>query len=169
MFERLDTPKQLFDFQLGSALTMEHDSLMMLKELGVTANADDVKELFTHHQTETQGQIENLERIFRSFDMQPDRSPSSTTKGMMKEGTSLIAKARGDLADNAAITAALGTEHYEISVYESLIIAAEAMGEPGTVDLLEENLAEEKHTSEELVKLARTVTARARVHGSHAS
>lgn len=49
-----------------------------------------------------------------------------------------------------ALSCALGNEHYEISAYESLIIAVEAMGHDEAMALLRENLDQETHTSEEL-------------------
>ena len=159
MFEHFDHPKDLFEFQLGSALTMEHDSLNMLRELEMAAQSEEVKQLFSHHQEETQQQIQNLEKVFRLLGTEPDDSPSATTKGLMKEGTSMIAKTDKSLVDNVALSAALGTEHYEISAYESLIVAAEAMGAREVCDLLEQNLDQEKHTSEELTQCARRVAA----------
>lgn len=157
MFEHFEQPKELFEYQLGSALTMEHDSLMMLRELEMAAQSEEVKHLFSHHQEETQHQIENLERAFQLLGTEPDKSPSQTTKGLMKEGTSMIAKSDPALRDSVALSAALGTEHYEIAAYESLIVATEAMGNREVQALLQENLEQEKHTSEELKECARKV------------
>jgi len=159
MFEHFDHSKDLFEYQLGSALTMEHDSLNMLRELETAAQSDEVKQLFAHHQGETQQQIENLEKAFQLLGTEPNDSPSATTKGLMKEGTSMIAKTDKSLVDNVALSAALGTEHYEIAAYESLVVAAEAMGAREVCDLLQANLEQEKHTSEELTQCARKVAA----------
>jgi ferritin-like metal-binding protein YciE len=159
MFEHFDHAGDLFEYQLGSALTMEHDSLTMLRELEMAAQSPEVKQLFAHHQEETQQQIDNLERAFQLIGKEPDRSPSATTKGLMKEGAALIGKTDKSLVDNVALSAALGTEHYEISAYESLCIAAEAMGAGEVQNLLQQNLEQEKHTSEELAQAARKVAA----------
>jgi ferritin-like metal-binding protein YciE len=57
------------------------------------------------------------------------------------------------------LSAALGTEHYEISAYETLVTSAEAMGASEVVALLKENLQQEQHTSEELNVAAKKVAA----------
>lgn len=159
MFEHFDRPKDLFEYQLGSALTMEHDSLNMLRELETAAQSPEVRQLFSHHQAETEQQIQNLERGFQILGLDVNDSPSPTTKGLAKEGSALIAKTDRSLVDSVALSAALGTEHYEISTYESLIIAAEAMGAGEVRELLQQNLDQETHTSEELNRCARKVAA----------
>ena len=159
MFEHFTTPQELFEYRLGSALTMEHDSLDMLKELESAAQSADVKQLFSHHQDETEQQIANLEKCFSVLGIDVNDSPSPTTKGLAKEGSSLVAKSDPDLRDTVALSAALGTEHYEISAYQTLITTAEAMGAAEVVTLLKENLQQEEHTSEELNKAAKKVAA----------
>lgn len=62
------------------------------------------------------------------------------------------------MIDNVALSAALGTEHYEISAYQTLITSAEAMGATEAQSLLEQNLQQEQHTSDELVSAVRRVT-----------
>jgi ferritin-like metal-binding protein YciE len=161
MFEHFDRPEELFEYRLGSALTMEHDSLNMLRELEMAAQSDEAKKLFSHHQEETKEQIANLEKALQLIGSGPDRSPSPTTKGLMKEGTSLIAKTDKSLVDDVAFAAALGTEHFEIASYESLIISAEALGANEVKGLLEQNLQQEKHTSEELAQAARRLATAA--------
>ena len=157
MFEHFDQPQELFEYRLGSALTMEHDSLEMLGELEMAAQSAEIKKMFSHHADETRQQIANLERIFDLLDLPENDSPSPTTKGLAKEGASLIRKADASLVDNVVLAAALGTEHYEISAYQTLIASAEAMGAQEVQTLLEQNLEQETHTSEELTRMAKKV------------
>jgi ferritin-like metal-binding protein YciE len=160
MFEHFDTPQDLFNYQLGMALTMEHDSLDMLRELEMAAQSDEVKSLFSHHAEETEEQIANVERIFEILGIEKHEQPSPTTKGLAKEGTSLVGKTDPSLIDNVVLSAALGTEHFEISTYETLIVASDAMGAPQVKALLEKNLEQEEHTSDELSSMAKKVAAR---------
>jgi ferritin-like metal-binding protein YciE len=159
MFEHFEDPKELFEYRLGSALTMEHDSLDMLHELESAAQSDEIKHLFAHHAQETEHQIANLEKCFFTLGVDSNDSPSPTTKGLAKEGTSLIRKTDPALVDGVVLSAALGTEHYEISAYETLVTSAEAMGASEVVALLKENLQQEQHTSEELNVAAKKVAA----------
>jgi ferritin-like metal-binding protein YciE len=63
------------------------------------------------------------------------------------------------LVDGVVLSAALGTEYYEISAYQTLVTSAEAMGASEVVALLRENLQQEQHTSEELNAAAKKVAA----------
>jgi len=159
MFEHFERPQELFEYRLGAALTMEHDSLDMLRELEMSARSDEIKKLFSHHAHETEEQIANLERVFEVMGIEQSDSPSPTTKGLAKEGEAMIRKTDERIVDNVVLAAALGTEHYEISAYQTLIAAADAMGAPVVSELLNKNLEQEKHTSEELAAAARTVAA----------
>jgi ferritin-like metal-binding protein YciE len=159
MFEHFTQPQELFEYRLGSALTMEHDSLDMLRELEAAAQSDEIKSMFAHHAEETEHQIANLEKAFSTLGVDVNDSPSPTTKGLAKEGTSLIRKTEPALIDNVVLSAALGTEHYEISAYQTLITSAEAMGATEVVGLLKENLEQEEHTSEELNAAAKKIAA----------
>jgi ferritin-like metal-binding protein YciE len=103
----------------------------------------------------------NLEKCFKALGVDANDSPSPTTKGLAKEGTSLIGKTNDSLKDTVVLAAALGTEHYEISAYETLITSADAMGADEVVQLLKENLAQEQHASEELNAAAKKVAAAA--------
>jgi ferritin-like metal-binding protein YciE len=160
MFEHFEKPDELFEYRLGMAMTMEHDSLDMLRELEMAAQSDEVKHLFSHHAQETQQQIANLEQAFRLLNIEPNDAPSPTTKGLAKEGTSLIRKSDDALHDDVALSAALGTEHFEISTYQTLIVSADSIGAPEVARQLTENLEQEKHTSEELEQTAKKLAVR---------
>lgn len=146
----LESPQDLLRLQLRTALTMEDDSLAALKELAAAAKSAEVKKLFRHHQDETKEQIQNLHRVFTILEIPESTAPSPSTKGISKQAQSLIAKSAPSLRDQVTLSAALGNEHYEISAYQGLIIAV------GGVDaeasrLLQDNLDQETHTSEELL------------------
>jgi Domain of unknown function (DUF892) len=64
MFEHSNTPEEIFSFKLGSALTMEQDSLKMLETMADTTPRPQLKELFRLHASETRQQIENIKQCF---------------------------------------------------------------------------------------------------------
>lgn len=157
MFEHFHTADDIFSFKLGSALTMEHDSLQMLGELEEHAQRAELRTLFQEHAKETRGQIANLERCFELLGQNVNDSPSPATKGLSKEGKSTIGKTDQSLVDMVALAGALETEHYETAVYETLIISAEAQGASEIVSLLKENLEQEKAASEKIIRASRQV------------
>jgi ferritin-like metal-binding protein YciE len=156
----LDTPLALLHYQLRSALTMEADSLAALGELAKAAKSKEVKDMFRHHSDETKEQVENLHKVFSLLGLRGTSAPSPSTKGISKQAESLIGKSATKLRDQVTLSCALGNEHYEISAYQGLIIPATVMGATDAVLLLQANLDQETHTSEELQSmLQRIVTA----------
>lgn len=146
----LTSPTELLHFQLRTAMTMENDSLAALGELAKAARSAEIKKLFRHHAEETKEQIENLKSVFRLLELKESTAPSPSTKGISKQAESLLERSAPKLRDQVAVSSALGNEHYEISAYQGLIVPATAMGLPDVVNLLQANLDQEVHTSEEL-------------------
>jgi ferritin-like metal-binding protein YciE len=148
--QKLETPEDLIRFQLRTALTMEHDSLAALGELAAAAKSADVKKMFRHHADETKQQIANLQQVFTVLGLKESSAPSPSTKGISRQAGSLIERSAPSLRDRVTLSAALGNEHYEISCYQALLLPVQAMGASDAVTLLQDNLDQETHTSEEL-------------------
>jgi Uncharacterized protein conserved in bacteria len=146
----LEAPIDLLHLQLRTALTMEDHSLAALGELKSAAKSAEIKKMFDHHADETKEQIENLHQVFKLLDLRDTTAPSPSTTGITRQAESLIGKSGPKLIDQVVLSCALGNEHYEISAYQSLIIPLQAMGMPDAVALLQANLEQETHTSEEL-------------------
>jgi len=157
MFEHFTTPEEIFSFKLGSALTMEHDSLEMLGELASTTPRPELRELFNSHAEETRQQIANLEQCFELLGEQVNDSPSPATKGLAKEGKSTISKTNSSIVDAVLLAAGLETEHYEIAVYETLVNAAGARGAKDVAKLLQHNLDQEIAASEKIKDAAKRI------------
>lgn len=148
--QTLTSPTELLHFQLRTAMTMENDSLEALGELAKAARSAEIKKLFRHHAGETKEQIANLQQVFRLLELKESTAPSPSTKGISKQAASLLERSAPKLRDRVTVSCALGNEHYEISAYEGLILPASSMGLSDVVALLQSNLDQEVHTSEEL-------------------
>ena len=148
--QTLQTPNDLLHFQLRTALTMENDSLAALGDLARAAKSAEIKKLFRHHADETKEQIANLQQVFRLLELKESTAPSPSTKGISKQAVSLLERSAPKLRDQVALSSALGNEHYEISAYQALIVPSSALGLADVVKLLQANLDQEVHTSEEL-------------------
>ena len=157
MATTLQTPQELLHYQLRTAVTMENDSLAALGELAKSAKSAEIKQMFKHHAGETKEQLENLSKVFALLELKETTAPSPSTKGISKQAGSLIEKSAPKLRDQVVLSSALGNEHYEISAYQSLIIATSALGVPDVVALLQDNLDQETHTSEELMAKLREI------------
>ena len=144
MFERLNTPEEIFTFKLGSALTMEQKLVEVLEELEQHANRDEIKRALREHREQTRQHVINIEQCFQLLGEEVDDSPCPVVEAMAKDGKATIKKTDDSLVDAVVLAAATESEHYEIAVYETLITNAEARGASEVAALLVQNLEQEK-------------------------
>ena len=155
MFERLNTPEELFSYKLGAALKMENTVLEMLGDLEENSTREELKQQFRHHADETREQIQNIEQSFEALGQEPDDSPCPAIEGLEKEGKANIKKTDDTLVDNVILSGAAETEHHEIAMYETLIAHADGLAEHDVARLLRENLEQERHALGEVQRLMR--------------
>ncbi|WP_432492907.1 DUF892 family protein [Kineococcus auxinigenes] len=140
MFERLNSPEQIFSYKLGAALTMERDTLEMLGDLEDAAQRPELKQLLREHAAETRVQIETIEQCFALLGEEVDDSPCPVTKALAAEAKANLKKTDDSLVDAVILAGALETEYHEQAVYETLVIHARARGAERVAVLLESNL-----------------------------
>lgn len=164
MFGRIENPKELLLFKLGSALKMENTVLQMLGKLERQSQRRELKDQFSHHADETRGQIKNIEQAFGALGERPDEKPCLPIEAIDKEGTMNMKMTDEGLVDAVILSGAADTEHHEIAVYESLITLAGATGHEDIVGLLRENLEQEQHTLDEVRKATQKVAHEMAAH-----
>jgi ferritin-like metal-binding protein YciE len=157
MFERFETPNQLFTYKLGSALKMEDTVLAMLGRLHEKTQRDDLRQRLAHHAEETRQQITNVEHAFSAIDEEPDKNMDLVIEAIDKEGLANIKRSEDALVDTVILGGAAETEHHEIAVYEWLIAEAESLGHQEVVRLLQQNLEQEQHMLEEVRRATRSI------------
>ena len=158
MFERLNTPEEIFNFKLGAALKMENTVLEMLGDLEKSAQRDELKQMFRHHVQETRQHITNIERSFELLGEEADDSSCPAIEGLQKEGKATIKKTDDSVIDAVIIAGASETEHHEIAVYETLVTNAQARGASEVAQLLAQNLEQEQHTLDELKQVGQRIS-----------
>jgi len=157
MFERLNTPEEAYNWQLGAALKMEKDVVGMLDDLIEESHDEGIKQLFRTHRQETEGQIDNLQQAFAALGWEVDESPCPAIQGIEKEGKANIKKTDDSIVDGVILEGAMETEHHEMAVYENLIIKAKAMGREDVAQLLQRNFDQEEHALQQVKSLAERV------------
>jgi len=146
--------KETFVDELRDLLDAEKQLLKALPKLAKAAEHEDLKAAFEQHVEETEGQIERLNEVFEIFGETARGKKCKGMEGLVEEGAEKIEEEAGDAA---LICAAQKAEHYEIATYGSLAAWAKLLGEERAVELLEQNLEEEKATDEKLTELAESV------------
>jgi ferritin-like metal-binding protein YciE len=150
----IETPHELFVHKLGAALRMEHTILEILENLQQKASDSRLERQLEHHRMDTQRQIENLDRAFEALGRASESQPCPVIEGLERNTEQMVDQVDDDLVDLVILDGLIETEHYEIGVYEGLIITAETSGEEDLVPLFQENLEEEQQTLVEAVKAA---------------
>jgi ferritin-like metal-binding protein YciE len=150
----VETPTELLLHELGATLTMEETILEMLENLQDEASDTKLKQQLQQHHTETQQQIQNLRRIFEALGEQPEKKPCPAIEGLERDGEQLIKEVDDALVYSVILGGVIKTEHYEVAVYDGLIIKAEQLEDDDIVALLQENLEQEEATLDKAVKAA---------------
>jgi ferritin-like metal-binding protein YciE len=118
-----------------------------LPKMTKAAQSPKLKEAFTLHREETQGQIERLQKAFEALGKRARGQTCEAANGLIEETEEVIEEfPEGPVRDAGLVACAQAVEHYEISRYGALIAWAKAMGQNEIVSLMEETLAEEKKT-----------------------
>jgi ferritin-like metal-binding protein YciE len=146
---------ELFEGTLKDIYYAEKAILKALPKMAKKANSKKLQAAFTRHETETERQVERLEKIFQLIGKRATGKKCPGIDGIIEEGEEVMQEAKDEsLRDAAMLAGAQAVEHYEISRYGTLIAWARKMDMPLAVKLLEETLEEEKATDRKLTELA---------------
>jgi ferritin-like metal-binding protein YciE len=143
---QVTSPEQLFIHELQDMYYAENALTKVLPQLAREANDRELTRAFETHLKETKSQIANLERVFGQLGKRPEAHPCPGIEGIKKEHDEFVEEQRPSpqVLDMFLTGAASRTEHYEIAAYTGLIEKARALDEQDVVNLLDENLKEEK-------------------------
>ncbi len=147
--------KDLFEDTLKDIYYAEKQILKTLPKLEKAAEAAELKQAFTRHFAETEGQVERLERVFQLSGLEPSTKRCDGIDGILKEGDTVLKEFQGTEAGDASLIAsAQAVEHYEITRYGTLRRWAQQLGLTEAAELLEATLKEESNTDDLLTQLA---------------
>ena len=166
---KMDSPRELFLHELGDVLYAERTLVKALPKMQEEASDKELAAGFADHLEETKTHVSNIERAFEELGEEPKAEKCAAIDGIKKEHDQFVDKEgpSAEVLDSFLTGAGSRTEHYEIAAYESLITAAEAMGEDEVARLLSNNLAEEKKALDALKAIAkRLATQGAKSHAA---
>jgi ferritin-like metal-binding protein YciE len=153
----MKTLKDLFFNELADAYDSERRLVKAMPKMAKAAKSNALKQELLSHLNETEGHVEKLEMVFKSFGKKAKAITCEATKGLIKEADEILEEFKGSHSINAAvICAAQKVEHYEIASYGCLHEWAGLLGDKNAAGLLLEILEEEKAANESLILLART-------------
>ena len=140
-----------------------------LPKMARAASNEQLKQAFTQHLEETQGQIERLEQVFESLDERARGKHCDGIAGIIEEGKSVMEENFDDTTMDACLIAAgQRAEHYEMAAYGTLVAWAETMGHTDAARLLQQTLDEEKAADKKLSGLAESGINQRAAEAAHA-
>lgn len=133
----------------------ERQILKVLPKMAKAAESQSLKDAFTEHREETQGQIERLQKAFDALGKRARGVTCEAINGLIEETDEVIDEfPAGSVRDAGLAACAQAVEHYEMARYGSLIAWAKVGGHDDIASLFNETLAEEKQADVLLNKLA---------------
>ena len=157
--KELSTLDDLFMDQIQDLYDAEKRLVDALPKMAEAAQSPELKSAFQNHLTETKGQVNRLESVFKRLGKEASRESCEAMKGLIKEGEQVV-DAKGDPAvkDAALIAAAQRVEHYEIAGYGTARTFAQQLGHTDLAQLLQETLDEEGNADKKLTQIAESST-----------
>lgn len=153
-----DKEKKLDDLFLDTLKDIyfaEKQILRALPKMAKSADSDELRKAFEEHHSETEEQVQRLERVFELIDKPARGKTCEAIQGLVEEGKEIMEEFDGsDALDAGLISAAQAVEHYEIARYGALKTWAQQLGLKEAVTLLDNTLQEEKKADELLNRLA---------------
>jgi len=156
---KVASPEQLVVHELKDMYYAEKALTKVLPTLASEATDRELSKVFTHHLGETRDQVENLEQVFKNIGKRAEAQPCPGIEGIKEEHDHFMKENEPSdkMLDVFLTGAAARTEHYEIAAYTGLIALARTLGERDSVELLEENLRQEKEALKTVESISKRI------------
>lgn len=160
---QVTSPEQLFVHELKDMYYAEKALTKTLPQLAREASDRELESAFRSHLKETEKHVANLERVFEHLGTRPEAHPCPGIEGIKKEHDEFMQENQPtqQIKDVFLTGAAARTEHYEIAAYTGLVGQARALGEREAVDLLQQNLRQEKEALKKVETISRRIVKNA--------
>ena len=155
----ITTPRELFTHELGDILYVERKlASETLPKLIDEVRDEEFKAGLEKHLRETKQHVANVEQVFSLLGEEAKPEKCLGFEGLKDEHDKMLEETSTALIDIVDLGAAARTENYEIAAYEGLRRMAKALGEEKAVELLDDNLKQEKEALREVEKIATRVS-----------
>src|SRR6266536_481811 len=155
---KITSLQELLLEELKDLYDAEHRILKALPKMVKAASHAELKQGFELHRTQTEQQVQRLEKAFEHLAASARKKTCEAIKGILEEGEDLIGtKMEAEVLDAGLIGAAQKVEHYEIAAYGTVRSWAKQLGLTEVASLMEQTLEEEKQTDQKLTQLAESM------------
>ena len=153
----IKTMDDLFVATLKDIYYAEKQILKALPGMVKKANGKDLKKALETHRQETEGQVERLDQVFKMLEIPARGKKCDAIEGVIDEAKEHMEEIEdAQVLDAGMISSAQAVEHYEICRYGTLIEWARDLGHNDAINLLRQNLDEEKNADRLLSQIAKS-------------
>jgi ferritin-like metal-binding protein YciE len=140
----IESKRELFDRELRKLYHAEIEILDLHSDLADAAAREEVQAIFGGHEGDTVDQIDRIEAIFATLDMEPREQGSPIMEGLLAEKDQFVNEvADDDLRDLDVINIGIINERIEITLLDRLILLAAELELPeSTINKLQANRSE---------------------------
>jgi len=147
--------EDLFVHLLKDIYYAEKQLVKALPKMANAAETPRLKKAFESHLSETEGQVERLEKVFDIIGKAARGEKCEAIVGLIEEGKEVMDEGEDPgVIDAGILAAAQAVEHYEIARYGTLVAWAKQLGYKDAASLLNSNLKEEKAADQLLTRIA---------------
>ncbi len=148
--------EDLFKYEIQELYKVEEKLIQAMPKMAERANDQLLKMALENHLEQTKAQMERLDQIFDTLNIEKGQATSSAIEGMVQQSEELMAEdASPEAKDAGLIAATQKIEHYEISAYGTATYYAERLGHLEVASLLRQTLDEEQMADTKLNEIAK--------------
>ena len=148
---QLNSPKDLFLFELAYMHAFEQNNVQTLQQLIQEVASEEAKAPLQHHLEETREQVQLLAQLFQTLGEQPQQVTVHATQGLKQDHDAVAAmKPSPEVLTLFDLGAAAKVEHMEVACYTSLVTKARQLGQTEAATVLQRILTQEQDAVREL-------------------
>jgi ferritin-like metal-binding protein YciE len=153
-----NTVKDLLADEIKDLYSAEKQLTKAIPKMAKGSTDPALKEAFTSHLKETQGQVARLEEVATLLEIKPTGKKCVGMEGCIEEGAEALDEKGDDtILDLGLIGAGTRVEHYEMAGYMTAISLAQKLGAKEVVGLLTASLTEEQNAEKKLRQISSTL------------
>jgi ferritin-like metal-binding protein YciE len=147
--------QDVFAEQLNDLRSAEEQLVEALPKMVSAASSEELRKVFEEHLAQTRGHLERIDDLFATSNVARTGEVCAGMKGLIEEGSKVVASPGESMAKDAAlIAAAQRIEHYEIAAYGTAATLANHLDLDEAADVLGQTLDEEETADKLLTKVA---------------
>ncbi len=153
---QLQTPKDLFLFELAYMHAFEQNNVQTLQQLVQEVEGEEAKRPLQHHLEETREQVRLLEQLFQTLGEQPQQVTVHAAQGLKQDHDAVAAMGPSpEVLTLFDLGAAAKVEHMEVACYTGLVTKAQQLGQTEAATILQRILKQEQDAVDEIQSAAK--------------